>query len=132
VSAGDPSLDVDTLIVAGAAVAFSIWTGIASYRSRREQAKAAREKVEEEAFLRVQTMYTNALEIQGKELKTNQDRIAELNRRIHELEEDIWRLRTSGGERHGYPRRGTDSPPYPTSTRDDTGGEGESTHRPGS
>jgi TolA-binding protein len=103
--AADPSLDIDTLIVASAAVAFSVWTGISSNRTRRDQVKMNREKAEDEAFVRVQTMYTTALKTQEDQLTVANNRIAEQNRKIHELEEENMRLR---GERYGHLKGGTE------------------------
>jgi TolA-binding protein len=89
----DPSLDIDMLIVAGVAGLFSAGAMISSIRARREQTRLRREqtrldreKTEDEVFVRIQTMYTTALKTQESQLTIANDRIAEQNKKIHELE----------------------------------------------
>jgi TolA-binding protein len=85
----DSSLDFDMIIVSGVAVLFSLGAWISSTRARREQTKLNRERIEEEAFVRIQGMYTSLMTIQEEQLKTANSRIAEQNKRIHDLEEQL-------------------------------------------
>jgi hypothetical protein len=92
----DPSVDVDTLIVAGVASLMSIGAWISSHRSRREQTKLNRERIEEEAFVRIQGMYTSLMSIQEEQLKIANARIIEQNKKIHDLEQLNDTLRNRG------------------------------------
>jgi TolA-binding protein len=92
----DSSLDFDMLVVSGVAVLFSLGAWISSTRARREQAKLTREQKEDEAFVRIQGMYTNALKIQEEQLTIANARIAEQNKKIHDLETLIDTLRIRG------------------------------------
>jgi septal ring factor EnvC (AmiA/AmiB activator) len=85
----DPSLDLDTIIVASAAVLFSAGAWISSNRARREQTRLNREKAESEAFIRIETMYTTALATLESQLKVANSRISEQNRKIHDLETSL-------------------------------------------
>lgn len=80
------SINFAQLLLAIIAGLLSIWAWLASQRTKREQAKFSRQKMELESFLRIEKMYINALAMNEAQLRDANQRVEEQNIKIRELQ----------------------------------------------
>ncbi len=80
------------IIISAVATLFAGGAWISANRTRREQARTAREKEEDEVYIRIQAVYDRTVKTLEEQLVVANNRIAEQNNKIQALEETILRL----------------------------------------